>query len=581
MPKDKIVIIDFGSQYNQLIARKVRELGVFCEIVPPTIAADAISRNETKGIILSGGPASVYEKGAPSCDPKIFTLGIPVLGICYGMQIMAKKLGGIVDRTHYREYGRAGLTVTNHRLLFKNVPANSVSWMSHGDRVRKMPKGFVRLASSKNTSIASFADFDRRLFGVQFHPEVAHTRHGRTILKNFITHICGSSGGWSMKSFVKESVVQIRNTVGGGKVILGLSGGVDSSVSLYLLQKAGYDVTAVFIKIGEEIERADGDEVNVDKCWIGERRDAMRVAAYLNVPFLTFDFDKEYKKQVLDYFYREYKAGRTPNPDVMCNRKIKFPLFWKKAKALGADFMATGHYARIADDSGSSKFKAKSSKKYKLLAGTDKEKDQSYFLYNLRSEDLEHILFPVGGYVKKQVRDIARQAGLPTAEKKESQGLCFVGQVNIREFLKKKIKPQKGKVVDTKGRIVGEHEGLYYYTIGQRHGLGIFGEKEPYFVVAKNEKKNELVVAPARDEKKFYKNDLAVYDANWISGAPKFPLECSARIRYRAPLQKCEIKKSRNKEIKVKFSKPQRAVTPGQSIVFYKGDEVLGGGIIK
>lgn len=356
---------------------------------------------------------------------------------------------------------------------------------------------------------------------------------------------------------------------------MALSGGVDSSVSLYLLKKAGYDVTAVFIKIGEEIERAAGDEMNVDKCWIGERRDAMRVAAHLGVPFLTFDFDKEYKKQVLDYFFREYKAGRTPNPDVMCNRKIKFPLFWKKAKVLGADFMATGHYART--------------KNGKLFAGTDKEKDQSYFLYNLKSENLGHILFPIGGYVKKQVREIARQAGLPTADKKDSQGLCFIGQVNVREFLKTKIKPKKGNVVDVNGKKVGEHQGLAYYTIGQRHGVGVSGASEPYFVVGKNIKKNELIVAPQKDEKNFYKKELVVYDLNWISGV-KFPLKCSSRIRYRAPLEKCEVfnpssllplNKGRKGGVVVKFSKSQRAITPGQSIVFYRGDEVLGGGIIQ
>ncbi len=379
------------------------------------------------------------------------------------------------------------------------------------------------------------------------------------------------------------------------KVFVALSGGVDSSVSLYLLKKAGYDVTAVFIKIGEEIERAEGDEVNVDKCWIGERRDAMRVAAYLNVPFLTFDFDKEYKRQVLDYFFSEYKAGRTPNPDVMCNRKIKFPLFWKKAKALGADFMATGHYAQIVPVRHPERSGAKP-KDLKLFAATDKEKDQSYFLYNLKSKDLEHILYPIGNLTKPEVRKIAKDAGLPTAEKKESQGLCFVGQVNISNFLKTKIKPKKGKVVDTDGKIVGEHEGLYYYTIGQRHGVGVSGASEPYFVVDKNMKKNELIVAPQKDEKKFYKKELAVGDLNWIFNA-KFPLNCSARIRYRAPLEKCvvfpilplnkgEIEgvrsgKVKKRKFKVKFSRPQRAVTPGQSIVFYRGAEVLGGGVIK
>jgi len=251
MAKESILIIDFGSQYNQLIARKVRELNVFCEIVPPTMPISSINKEETKGIILSGGPASVYQKGAPSCDSRIFALGIPVLGICYGMQLMAKMLGGSVERSGSREYGRAVLTVSNHKLLFKGIPKNSVSWMSHGDKVRKMPHGFKRIGLSKNTSIAAFANFDRQLFGVQFHPEVAHTQYGKNILKNFVKDICRARGDWSMKSFVKESISQIRKTVGAEKIILGLSGGVDSSVTAVLINKTiGHRLICVFVDNG-------------------------------------------------------------------------------------------------------------------------------------------------------------------------------------------------------------------------------------------------------------------------------------------------------------------------------------------
>jgi GMP synthase (glutamine-hydrolysing) len=250
MPNEKILIIDFGSQYNQLIARKVREEGVFCEIAPPTISADEIGPG-TKGIILSGGPASVYAKGAPQCDERIFTLGLPVLGICYGMQLMTKLLGGEVARSHMREYGRAAITVTNHKALFKNVTRRSISWMSHGDKVRRMPAGFVRIAMSGNTHVAAFADFDRRLFGVQFHPEVAHTQYGKTILKNFVKGICAASCSWSMKSFVKEAVAQIRQTAGREKVVLGLSGGVDSSVAAILINKAiGRRLACIFVDNG-------------------------------------------------------------------------------------------------------------------------------------------------------------------------------------------------------------------------------------------------------------------------------------------------------------------------------------------
>lgn len=251
MSREKILIVDFGSQYNQLIARKVRELNVFCEIVPPTIQAGAINPFETRGIILSGGPASVYQKGAPVCDPRIFSMGIPILGICYGMQLMAKTMGGVVEHAHSREYGRATFTVTKAGSLFKGIPKNSTSWMSHGDKVKKMPKGFSRIGMSKNTSIAAFAHFDRKLFGVQFHPEVAHTERGKDILKNFVKDICGARADWSMKSFVKETVSEIRQTVGGGKVVLGLSGGVDSSVAAVLINKAiGHRLACIFVDNG-------------------------------------------------------------------------------------------------------------------------------------------------------------------------------------------------------------------------------------------------------------------------------------------------------------------------------------------
>ena len=251
MPKEKIIILDFGSQYNQLIARKVRECNVFCEIVPPTIDIRSINRDETKGIILSGGPASVYSPGAPTCDTRIFSLGLPILGICYGMQLMTKTLGGKVARSRSREYGRASLVISNHEYLFKGIPQESVTWMSHGDKVKRMPKGFKRIASSSNTSVAAFANFERRLYGVQFHPEVAHTKFGNTILKNFLKNICRAKNDWSMKSFVEETVSEIRRAVGKGKVVLGLSGGVDSSVAAVLINKAlGHRLVCIFVNNG-------------------------------------------------------------------------------------------------------------------------------------------------------------------------------------------------------------------------------------------------------------------------------------------------------------------------------------------
>lgn len=251
MTNQTILILDFGSQYNQLIARSVRELNVFCEIVRPDVPAGSIDINRVKGMILSGGPASVYTNGAPVCDPKIFSLGIPVLGICYGMQLMARTLGGMVQKARSREYGRATLVVTDHRLLFKHVPNSSTSWMSHGDKVIRMPKGFKRIGRSQNTRIAAFADFHRGLYGVQFHPEVAHTEYGRTVIKNFVKGICEAKSDWSMRSFVKETIDTIRKTAEKDKVILGLSGGVDSSVAAVLINKAiGRRLVCVFVDNG-------------------------------------------------------------------------------------------------------------------------------------------------------------------------------------------------------------------------------------------------------------------------------------------------------------------------------------------
>ena len=251
MTRESILIIDFGSQYNQLIARKVREEGVFCEIVPPDIRASSIDKEKIKGIILSGGPASVYVKGAPVCDSRIFSLGIPVLGICYGMQLMTKLLGGEVARSRSREYGRAWLTVTSHKMLLGNVPRESVSWMSHGDKIKRMPPSFKRIAFSKNTSVAAFADFRKRLFGVQFHPEVAHTKYGKVIIRNFVKDICLTRSDWSMRSFVKESIAEIQKSVGADKVALGLSGGVDSSVTAVLINKAiGHKLICIFVDNG-------------------------------------------------------------------------------------------------------------------------------------------------------------------------------------------------------------------------------------------------------------------------------------------------------------------------------------------
>ena len=358
------------------------------------------------------------------------------------------------------------------------------------------------------------------------------------------------------------------------KVFIGMSGGVDSSVAAALLKKKGYDVVGVFIK-GWSDNRFFKDKTMCP--WVTDQEDARRVAAYLDIPFYTFDFEKEYRKAVVEYMVKEYKAGRTPNPDVMCNKEIKFGVFFEKARKLGADFVATGHHARVREVKGK-KLKVKS---FQLRAGKDTNKDQSYFLWTLTQKQLARTLMPVGEYTKEKVREMARAFSLPTAEKKDSQGLCFVGEVNVHDFLKSMIKPKKGKIVTMDGKVVGEHEGAMFYTIGQRHGIGSPGGGTPYYVVGKDIKKNILYVGEGIGDAELYKKEMDVTDCSWTSSkAPKFPFTCMARIRYRQPLQKCRVIKKKGK-VHVVFAGPQRAVAPGQSIVLYKGDKVLGGGIIK
>lgn len=352
-----------------------------------------------------------------------------------------------------------------------------------------------------------------------------------------------------------------------GKVFVGMSGGVDSSVAAALLKKKGYDVVGVFIK-GWSDNRFFKDKTMCP--WVTDQEDARRVAAHLGIPFYTFDFEKEYRKKVVEYMVKAYKAGITPNPDVMCNKEIKFGVFFEKARKLGADFVSTGHHARVVRRAGVAQ----------LCAGKDVNKDQSYFLWTLTQKQLARTLMPVGEYTKEKVREMARDLNLPTAEKKDSQGLCFVGEVNVHDFLKSMIKPKKGKIVTTSGNVVGEHEGVMFYTIGQRHGIGSPGGGMPYYVVDKDIQKNILYVGEGVGDAELYKKEMDVAEYSWSAGkAPKFPCTCMARIRYRQPLQKCTVLKKKGK-LHVVFAESQRAVTPGQSIVLYRGNIVIGGGVI-
>lgn len=349
------------------------------------------------------------------------------------------------------------------------------------------------------------------------------------------------------------------------KVLICMSGGVDSSVAAALLLKEGYEVVGAYMK-----QWSDSKDLHGVCSWKDDRREALRVAAHLGIPLLTLDFEKEYKDWVVKYMFEEYKLGRTPNPDVMCNKFVKFGVWLEKAMEMGFDFMATGHYAQVEHTKKAS---------VKLLEAKDKEKDQTYFLHQVTRDQLGQVLFPIGEYTKKQVRILAKKYTLPTAEREESMGICFIGEVPMKEFLQQKIKPKKGKIVTSAGEVIGEHEGLPFYTIGQRHGFSQAGGGKPLYVAEKNQKKNQLVVG-FEDDPLLYRKEIEVGDMNWCGGQePFFPLECKVRLRHRQPLQKAVLTVRGSSSI-VTCKKSQKAVTPGQFAVFYKNGECLGGGVI-
>ncbi|MBI2635593.1 MAG: tRNA 2-thiouridine(34) synthase MnmA, partial [Parcubacteria group bacterium] len=313
-------------------------------------------------------------------------------------------------------------------------------------------------------------------------------------------------------------------------------------------------------------------------CAEEDAADARRVAGVLGIPFYIFNFENEYKKSVIDYMIDGYRRGETPNPDIMCNKEIKFGLFLKKAFKLGADYIATGHYARLTHNTQHiTHNKNKNVACCMLHVAKDSNKDQTYFLWTLTQKQLKHCLFPIGDYVKPQVRALAKKYDLPTAKKPDSQGVCFVGEIDVAEFLKEQLGKKPGPILTLAGEKVGIHDGLSFYTIGQRRGIGSTGGGTPYYVVRKDHKKNTIFVTEAENTALFSK-ELTARNLNWVSGkAPKLPIKCLARVRYRQPLQKATIYNKQS----IVFDEPQRAITPGQSAVFYSKDGVmLGGGII-
>lgn len=349
------------------------------------------------------------------------------------------------------------------------------------------------------------------------------------------------------------------------RVVVGMSGGVDSSVAALLLKEQGYDVIGIFMKNWD-----DTDEFGV--CTATEDyNDVIRVCNQIGIPYYAVNFEKQYWDKVFTYFLDEYKAGRTPNPDVMCNKEIKFKAFLDHALKLGADYLATGHYARVERDN----------EEVKMLRGVDHNKDQTYFLNQLTQEQLQKVMFPLGGIDKKRVREIAKEAGLATAEKKDSTGICFIGERNFKEFLSGYLPAQKGNMETLDGKKVGTHDGLMYYTIGQRHGLGIGGAGEPWFVVGKDLTRNVLYVEQGFNHPSLYSDSIQAINVNWISDKEQqSEFECTAKFRYRQPDEEVSVKLLPGNEAEVRFARPVRAVTPGQAVVFYDGDVCLGGGTI-
>lgn len=387
------------------------------------------------------------------------------------------------------------------------------------------------------------------------------------------------------------------------RVVVGLSGGVDSSVAAYLLKEEGYEVIGIFMKNWHD----DSVTISNECPWLDDSNDAMIVAQHLGIPFQAIDLSKEYKERIVDYMFGEYQRGRTPNPDILCNREIKFDVFLEAALKLGANYVATGHYCRKGETINKGKTQ------YQLLAGKDPNKDQSYFLCQLTQAQLSKALFPIGNLLKSEVREIAKKAGLATAEKKDSQGLCFVGKVHLPDFLQQRLEPKKGKVIEVPsssdvfkngfseddlvhltqsydlrpelGEVVGEHNGAHYYTIGQRRGLNIGGYEKPLFVIGTDTKKNVIYTGSGDDHPGLYRSGLFVSneDEHWIREDVKLSIGESkkylARIRYRQSLEQCTLHK-REDGLYIIFDRPQRGVAQGQFVAWYENDELIGSGVI-
>jgi len=354
------------------------------------------------------------------------------------------------------------------------------------------------------------------------------------------------------------------------RIVVGLSGGVDSAVTAWLLKQQGHEVLGVFMKNWE------ADDLEEDCPIAQDYRDVLAIAEVLGIEVALVNFSRQYQDRVFAYFLAEYQAGRTPNPDVLCNAEIKFKAFLDHAMTLGADSIATGHYARLEGEPPTRR----------LLKAADANKDQSYFLYRLQQHQIARALFPLGELPKPQVRELARQAGIPVAEKKDSTGICFIGERPFREFLQRYMPIQPGDMVTPEGKVMGRHQGLMFHTLGQRKGLGIGGVKDaqdgaPWFVAGKNLARNELIVVQGHEHPLLLSSTLQAADLSWVAAPPEAGRRYTAKTRYRQQDAACVVQTLSDETMKLHFDQPQWAVTPGQSVVLYDGDNCLGGGVIQ
>lgn len=349
-------------------------------------------------------------------------------------------------------------------------------------------------------------------------------------------------------------------------VVVGMSGGVDSSVSALLLKLQGYRVIGLFMKNWEET-----DENGICKASL-EYEDVVRVCDQIGIPYYSVNFVKEYRENVFNHFLKEFEAGHTPNPDILCNREIKFKVLLEKAMELGGDFLATGHFCQTAPIDG----------EYRLLKGTDPGKDQSYFLYTIKEHILRKVLFPVGHMLKSEVRRIAKEHGLATSEKKDSTGICFIGKRNFKQFLHQYIAYKPGNFENLDGKVIGQHDGIAYYTLGQRKGLAIGGPGEAWYVIGKDIERNVVIIDQGPSHPALFCDELTASEISWVSptGPTPIPYACTSKVRYRQPDAPCTITHLSDDNLSVKFHEPQRSVTPRQSVVFYNGAICLGGAII-